>query len=120
MFLDLANASTHTNYLIQIVKEHLFSQNNSARQRSGSLAVISTTKQALFKINLSFFSTLKTSLETYKCCPSRRAGIIHIIVICVYLFIKKAGSFFTNLTVQQTLPHAGSGIIHKNHIGVYD
>jgi hypothetical protein len=59
MFLDLANASTHTNYLIQIVKEHLFSQNNSARQRSGSLAVISTTRQALFKINLSFFLALK-------------------------------------------------------------
>ena len=24
LFLDLANASTHTNYLIQIVKEHCF------------------------------------------------------------------------------------------------
>jgi hypothetical protein len=58
MFLDLANASTHTNYLIQIVKEHLFSQNNSARQRSGSLAVFSTTKQALSKINFKILKCL--------------------------------------------------------------
>jgi len=53
LFLDLANASTHTNYLIQIVKEHLLSSefikifektlvNISAQQRSGILAVITT------------------------------------------------------------------------------
>jgi hypothetical protein len=54
LFLDLANASTHTNYLIQIVKEHLLSFefievsekssiNIIAQQRSGSLAVFLTT-----------------------------------------------------------------------------
>jgi hypothetical protein len=59
LFLDLANASTHTNYLIQIVKEHLLSfefikvfekalVNISAQQRSGILAVITSNWQALF------------------------------------------------------------------------
>jgi len=72
LFLDLANASTHTNYLIQIVKEHLFSQKkspcltmtDSAQQRSGSLAVVSTNWQALFKSFLRIFSVLQTSQET--------------------------------------------------------
>jgi hypothetical protein len=65
MFLDLANASAHTNYLIQIVKEHFVSQkkspikitiddNNSVKQRSESLTVISTIRQALLNISFSF------------------------------------------------------------------
>jgi len=77
LFLDLANASTHTNYLIQIVKEHLLSQKKSpcltmtysAQQRSGSLAVISTSLQALFKSFLSFFSAFEKQSRYLQSAP---------------------------------------------------
>ncbi|MCW8852308.1 MAG: hypothetical protein OQK44_06535, partial [Gammaproteobacteria bacterium] len=90
------------NYLIQIVKEHLFSQKkspcltmtDSAQQRSGSLAVVSTNWQALFITFLSFFSVFEKQSRSLNVLPSRRAGILHIIVNCVHLFFKNGASYF--------------------------
>jgi len=46
LFFDFANASTHTNYLIQIVKELI---EDSPQQRSGSLAEFNHAEQAFFQ-----------------------------------------------------------------------
>jgi hypothetical protein len=67
---------------------------DSAQQRSGSLAVISTSWQALFKTISSFFSAFEKQSRYLKVLPSRRAGILHIIVNCVHLFFKNEASYF--------------------------
>jgi len=102
LFLDLANASTHTNYLIQIVKEHLFSQKKSpcltmtgsAQQRSGSLAVISTSWQALFNTFSSFFSAFSNRAESQMC--SLHAGpAYYTLLLTVYIFFSKNREVFS-------------------------
>jgi hypothetical protein len=54
LFLDLANASTHTNYLIQIVKEQR--PVNSAGRRSGIITAINFAAQ-VFCLNYLFSQT---------------------------------------------------------------
>jgi hypothetical protein len=74
---------------------------DSAQQRSGSLTVISTNWQALFKTFLSLFPVFTNRANTQNMLPSRRAGILHIIVYCVHLFFKKWGKYFLSLKARK-------------------